>query len=106
MYWYLIIIIICLFFSALFSGSETALFSISKIVLAQLKESKQKNINRIEKLLSNPPKLLGTILLSNLLVNMIFGWAPVSAHPEMIFFQRMAPIKIRGQSKILALGLR
>lgn len=69
MLWYLIIVAICLIFSALFSGSETALFSISKITLAQLKESKQKNINRIEKLLSNPPKLLGTILLSNLLVN-------------------------------------
>ncbi|MFB0509879.1 MAG: hemolysin family protein [bacterium] len=69
MLWYLTIVIICLFFSALFSGSETALFSISKIVLAQLKEAKRKNISRIEHLLSNPPRLLGTILLSNLLVN-------------------------------------
>ena len=73
MFWYLLIIAVCLFFSALFSGSETSLFSISKLALAQLKETKQKGGNRIEHLLANPPRLLGTILLSNLAVNVIIS---------------------------------
>lgn len=71
MLWHLIIIAICLFFSAIFSGSETSLFSISKLVLAQIKETKPKAGLRIERLLANPPRLLGTILLSNLGVNVI-----------------------------------
>ena len=71
MFWYLIIVAICLFFSAIFSGAETSLFSISKLVLAQIKETKPKAGLRIEKLLINPPRLLGTILLSNLGVNVI-----------------------------------
>lgn len=71
MFWYLIIVAICLFCSALFSGAETSLFSISKLVLAQMKETKQKAGLRLENLLANPPRLLGTILLSNLAVNVI-----------------------------------
>jgi putative hemolysin len=69
MFWYLVVIAICLFFSAMFSGAETALFSISKLALAQIKETKHHASIRIEQLLSNPPRLLGTILLSNLGVN-------------------------------------
>lgn len=71
MFWYLIVVAVCLLFSGLFSGAETALFSLSKVGLAQLKETKQKSGQRVEKLLSKPPKLLGTILLSNLIVNVI-----------------------------------
>jgi CBS domain containing-hemolysin-like protein len=71
MFWYLIIVAICLFCSALFSGAETSLFSISKLAIAQMKETKPKASLRLENLLANPPRLLGTILLSNLGVNVI-----------------------------------
>ena len=40
MLWHLIIIAICLFFSTLFSGSETSLFSISKLGSAVLRHTK------------------------------------------------------------------
>jgi CBS domain containing-hemolysin-like protein len=71
MFWYLIVVVVCLFFSGLFSGSETALFSMSKTLLVQLKETKPKSGARVSRLLANPPRLLGTILLSNLFVNVI-----------------------------------
>lgn len=71
MFWYLILVTVCLFFSGLFSGAETALFSCSQLLLTQLKETKPKSAQRIEKLLANPPQLLGTILISNLGVNVL-----------------------------------
>lgn len=75
---YLIIVIILLFFSFIFSGSETALFAFTKPMRKKIKEDagftiKNKSIlvhlNIIELLLSNPSALLATILFSNLLVN-------------------------------------
>ncbi|MEO0114956.1 MAG: hemolysin family protein [candidate division WOR-3 bacterium] len=71
MVWYLLGIAICLLLSGLFSGSETALFSIAKPVLMQLKEAKPKIATRLEKLLTSPAQLLSAILFSNLVVNVI-----------------------------------
>ncbi|MBC8384605.1 MAG: DUF21 domain-containing protein, partial [Candidatus Cloacimonetes bacterium] len=66
-----IIIIILLIFSAFFSGSETAFFSLSKIQLKKLKKSDTKSSKRIFRLLRNPKELLIIILLGNTLVNVI-----------------------------------
>lgn len=68
---YLLGVAICLLLSGLFSGSETALFSIAKPVLMQLKEEKPKVATRLERLLTSPAQLLGAILFSNLIVNVI-----------------------------------
>ncbi|NLY44807.1 MAG: HlyC/CorC family transporter [Tissierella sp.] len=59
----------CLAFSALFSASETALMSLSKIRVRQMVENKEKGGVRINKLLSDPSKLLSAILIGNNLVN-------------------------------------
>jgi putative hemolysin len=59
----------CLGLSGLFSASETALMTLSKIRVKQMVENKEKGGDRINKLLSDPSKLLSAILIGNNLVN-------------------------------------
>ena len=56
-------------FSAFFSSSETALFSLSKAQLQKFKEGKTKRGRKILKLLAQPKRLLITIVLGNEIVN-------------------------------------
>lgn len=67
----IILIIICLFFSALFSGSEVSFFSLEKSKLNDFQKSKKFLEGLIFKLLSEPKKLLVTLLLGNTLTNVI-----------------------------------
>ncbi len=67
--WKVIILIICLVLSALFSASETALMSLGKIRVRQMVENKEKGADRIERLLDQPNKLLSSILIGNNLFN-------------------------------------
>lgn len=70
---YLIIAIpVLLGFSALFSGSETALFSLSKSDLFRMSDGSPRE-RRIWKLMREPQKVLITILLCNLLVNILIS---------------------------------
>ncbi|MFO7639018.1 MAG: hemolysin family protein [bacterium] len=55
--------------SALFSGSETALFSLTAAGRDRLRDERPKLARRVERLLASPARLLGTILAANLLVN-------------------------------------
>lgn len=67
--------------SAFFSGSETALFSLSDIQLHKFSESKGKSAQLLTDLLREPRRLLVTILLGNELVNIamsIVGAAIIS----------------------------
>ncbi len=75
---YLLTVLILLFFSFVFSGSETALFAFSKLMRDKIRQDSTwtiKNqhiiyhLNIIESLLKDPSRLLATILFSNLLVN-------------------------------------
>jgi putative hemolysin len=61
MFWTLFSTIVLLFFSFIFSGSEAALFS--------LPDWRIQENQRIKELISQPRRLLGTLLLGNLLVN-------------------------------------
>ncbi len=63
------LLVILLTVSALFSGSETALMAVSKIRLKHLAETMPVRVRLVEKVLKNPEKLIGTILLGNNLVN-------------------------------------
>lgn len=67
--WKAIVLIIFLSFSAIFSAAETALMSLSKIRVRQMVENKEKGAERINKLLSNPSRLLSAILIGNNIVN-------------------------------------
>ena len=55
--------------SALISGSEVALFSLSPTELENLKEEKTTQADLIITLVENPKKLLATVLIANNLVN-------------------------------------
>ena len=67
--WQIISLMILLLFSAFFSASETALMTLSKIRLRNMVESKIKGADIINKLLKNPSKLLGGILVGNNIAN-------------------------------------
>ena len=64
-----LIIIILILLSAFLSGSEVAIFGLSNSQKKKLKEENSKNSEQILKLLSEPKKLLATILIGNNLVN-------------------------------------
>ncbi len=66
---YIAAIILLLAGSAFFSGSETALFSLTPGKREELKTSRSRASRRIDSLLSDPGRLLGTLLLGNLVVN-------------------------------------
>lgn len=68
-WWKVIILIICLALSAIFSASETALMSLGKIRVRQMVKNKEKGADRINSLLSQPNKLLSSILIGNNLLN-------------------------------------
>jgi CBS domain containing-hemolysin-like protein len=55
--------------SGFFSSAETSLFSLSKIQLEQMRRDGHANLGRIERLLSQPRRLIVTILIGNEFVN-------------------------------------
>ncbi|MDZ4184486.1 MAG: hemolysin family protein [Desulfuromonadales bacterium] len=58
-----------LLFSAFFSGSETALFALDRMRLNYLVQKKRRHADKLEELLSQPERLLGTLLVSNNVIN-------------------------------------
>lgn len=64
----LIVLLLC---SAFFSGSETALFSLSKIRVKRLQIENAKNSKALAYLLNRPRNLIVTILIGNMLVNVL-----------------------------------
>lgn len=68
--------------SAIISGSEVALFSLSPTEIDELKEDHNSANNLIAKMVDNPKKLLATILIANNLVNISI----VLISPELIDF--------------------
>jgi putative hemolysin len=66
---YLILLVICLVFSAFFSSSETAFISLQRFRLQRLIDSKARGVALVARMLEKPERLLSTILLGNTLVN-------------------------------------
>ena len=60
-----------LLLSAFFSGSETALFSLSKVRVKRLQHENAKNSTLLAQLLNNPRRTIITILIGNMLVNIL-----------------------------------
>ena len=65
----LIIFVVLLFFSAIFSGSETAFFSLTESDKETIFAEDTKKFKYILNLLSNPQRLLTTIVVGNTFVN-------------------------------------
>ncbi|MBL7068441.1 MAG: HlyC/CorC family transporter [Candidatus Omnitrophica bacterium] len=64
-------LIILLLGSAFFSGSETALFSLSKIRVKRLQLENTKNSGLLAQLLNRPRRLIISILIGNMLANIM-----------------------------------
>ncbi|MBU5488148.1 hemolysin family protein [Clostridium sp. MSJ-8] len=67
--WEIILLIVLLLLSGFFSMSETALMSISKIRTRHLVEEGVKGAKGLQKLVDDPNKLLGAVLIGNNIVN-------------------------------------
>jgi Mg2+/Co2+ transporter CorB len=65
----IIVLIVLLFLSAFFSGSETALVSISRLRVRHLVKHRKPGAKELKKLKEDPKRLLITILIGNNLVN-------------------------------------
>jgi len=62
-------VVVLIFFSAFFSGSESALFSLSRVQREKMRQSGSRIERLIVALLERPRRLIATILLGNELVN-------------------------------------
>ncbi|MBM3934460.1 MAG: HlyC/CorC family transporter [SAR202 cluster bacterium] len=70
----IVILVVCLFLSAFFSSSETALFSLQgSAKLKHLVSINAPGAALVKKMLDDPGRLLSTILLGNNLVNITFA---------------------------------
>ncbi len=65
----LVALVLLLGLSAFFSSSETSLFSLSSTQLQQMRRDRNPRLGLIEELLSEPRRLIATILIGNELVN-------------------------------------
>lgn len=65
----IVLLVILLILSGFFSASETALMSLSKIRIRHMVDEGVKGAKLLEKLLEDPNKLLGGILIGNNIVN-------------------------------------
>lgn len=76
----LIVLLIC---SGLFSGTETALFSLNRIERRRLKQDKSVRSQMITRALQRPRELLSTILFGNTLINV------ATSATATLLFQRL-----------------
>lgn len=65
----LVLLSILIILSGIFSATETALMSLNKIKLRQMKEDNVKGVDVLIEIMENPSKLLSTILVANNIVN-------------------------------------
>jgi putative hemolysin len=67
--WQWILLILLIGMSAFFSSSETAMMSLNKIRIRTLADENVRGAKTVSKLLENPNKLLGSVLVGNNIVN-------------------------------------
>ncbi len=94
--WQAVLFFLFIVLSAFFSGSESALFSLSDSDLHKIRENqeKRKSYARVAKLLNRPGKLLNAILIGNTIVNV------AAATVAALFTSRM----FQGQETLIFLG--
>lgn len=66
---YLVLLVVCLIFSAFFSGSETAFISLQRVRLEHLVSTGTRGAKRVSRMIERPEKFLATVLLGNTFVN-------------------------------------
>jgi len=83
------LILLLLFFSAFFSASETAFFSLSNLQIEKLVQKKPNKGNKIRNILKQPRQLIITILLGNEFVNIAIS--SISAGIIITIFGKETP---------------
>ena len=63
------ILVVLIFLSAFFSGSETGMMTLNRYRLKHLQKQRHRGAMRAGKLLARPDRLIGLILIGNNLVN-------------------------------------
>lgn len=71
--WELAVLITCLLLSGFFSGSETALFTLTPADLQRFREAAGPGARSVGRLMRRPRRLLNTLLLGNMFVNIAFS---------------------------------
>ncbi len=66
---YIVLLVVCLVFSAFFSGSETAFISLQRFRLEYLVNTRVKGASGVAKMIHRPERFLSTVLFGNTLVN-------------------------------------
>ncbi len=67
--WQIILLIVLIFLSALFSSAETAFTAVNKLKLRHMAEEGNKRAKRTLRLVENPSKIISTLLIGNNIVN-------------------------------------
>lgn len=80
----LIVLLFLLVFSAFFSSAETAFTTVNKIRIQSLANEGSKRAKRVEKIISNSPKMLSAVLIGNNIVN-ISASALATLLAQMLF---------------------
>ena len=71
-FWLIVVAIVCLLFlSAFFSGSETALTAVSRARIHSLERAGNSHAILVSSLIDKQEKLIGSLLLSNNLINIL-----------------------------------
>ena len=83
---------VLILFSGFFSGSETALFSLTKVQLLKLREQRHPSADLLERLLGDPRRLIATIFIGNELVTI--GASTLMAALTDQFAQRLGPLAV------------
>ncbi len=66
---YIVLLVVCLVFSAFFSGSETAFISLQRFRLEYLVNTRVKGAEKVARMIERPERFLSVVLFGNTLVN-------------------------------------
>jgi putative hemolysin len=97
MLWHLIVLLVLLALSAFFAGSETAIFSLTPGSREELRNNHPKAARRIDALLADTGRLLGTLLLGSLIIN--------TAASSVVTLALLAVSRRLGVNEALLLGV-
>lgn len=92
----ILLLVILILASAFFSGSETALFSLTAEQIQSLSKSGPRG-RRLVDLLKQPTKLLSTILIGNTFVNVVIasvGYAIIDAIPSLQHYSALIAVPL------------
>jgi len=71
--WQLVVMVVLLGCSGFFSGTETALFSLSRGQIYRMRRSGSRGAHLVSSLMAHPKRVLNSLLLGNMIVNVAFA---------------------------------